>query len=285
MKGPGALRNEGWLPQHLTGGGVARRPARAGLGRGIAAARRGRCRVGLRSLPHGGRGSPSGLPHGPRCRRQCRVGRHCCLGPPLPAEAGAPLWVSLRHSASGALGAGVPRALAGCRGTPNGTGVAVGQGGASARAAVPGRPKKPVPLRAAPQGGRRDPPTWGEGDPGLPGQAGKGTPSRSDALRGSPVPCAGMVRIPAEMGEGPPRRQGYGGGHTGAGAGGAPPLPSEVRSGSGAATAARCRAGASRCWLVINWQEQWVSAAARITAAGISIGRGLGASGASPEWI
>lgn len=50
----------------------------------------------------------------------------------------------------------------------------------------------------------------------------------------------------------------------------------------------RCRRGGSvpsQRRVLINWQEQRVSAAARITAAGISVGRGLGASGASPEWI
>lgn len=158
-------------------------------------------------------------------------------------------------------------------------------------------------------------PELGSGCRGSPNSAGGDGAGRGVCTRG-PARClpspAGETQGAARLREGrrgPPRGQGEpercSGGSRGGG--GFAPLGGEraaIRSGAQRARGSTGELGRvcgdaagpdcdprgqgpvpRRRRAVINWQEQRVSAAARISAAGISVGRGLGASGASPEWI
>lgn len=132
-------------------------------------------------------------PHGPPGPAAAPSGEAALLGSPFGVLSGTRL-----------LGCCVP----GCRrpwqgaGAPQTAPGAVVQGGASARAALPaacpalpGRPRKPDPLRAGPWGGWWDPP-WGKGTP----SAGSRTGGPRFALTGGergPEPEQCTARSPA----------------------------------------------------------------------------------------
>lgn len=155
----------------------------------------------------------------------------------------------------------VPRALAGRPGSPNGAGGSF-QGGASARAALP------AACRALPGGHGKL--RCGHGCQGVPELFARASCARIHWERRE---RGRGVAVPGERGEGEAARPSKSSGVVAPGGAGGVPLlqrghrvSAELGDGAGsgrcrgAAAASRCGASASQRRLVINWQEQGVSA-------------------------